>query len=94
MNRDVITRKLAEKMNISLVDSRAYMDMLLEIFIEGLENDEKVTLHGFGRIFVLPQTPRMARNPKTGEEVMIEPRNTIRLKPSKYLIRRINGENK
>lgn len=90
MNRDLITRKLAEKMNLSLVDSRNCMETLLEIISEGLIDDGEVTIYGFGRIFVLPQSPRLARNPKTGKEVMIKPRNTIRLKPSRYLINRIN----
>lgn len=94
MNRDMIIRKLAERTDISLVDSRNYMDTILKILIEGLEEDNEVTLHGFARIFILQQSQRMARNPKTGEDVMIKPRNTIRLKPSKYLIDKINGTKK
>lgn len=75
---------------MSLVDSRVCMDTVLSIVIEGLITDEKVTLHGFGRIFLLPQAPRAVRNPKTGEAVMFKSRDTIRLKPSKKLINKIN----
>lgn len=90
MNRKSIARKLAEKMSMSLVDSRVCVDTVVSIMIEGLLTDGEVTFHGFGRIFLLPQTPRAVRNPKTGEAMMFESRDTIRLKPSKELINKIN----
>ncbi|MBC8620162.1 HU family DNA-binding protein [Parabacteroides faecis] len=90
MNRNLIARKLAEKMSMSLVDSRVCVDTVVSIMVEGLLTDEKVTFHGFGRIFLLSQKPRAVRNPRTGESMMFESRDTIRLKPSKELIDKIN----
>ena len=90
MNRNLVARKLAEKMSMSLVDSRVCVDTVVSIMIEGLLTDEKVTFHGFGRIFLLSHRPRAVRNPQTGESMMFESRDTIRLKPSKELIDKIN----
>ena len=90
MNKTQIIRILAERLDISLVDSRTYLDTLLDIVTEGLITDEKVAIHEFGKIFILPQSRRLARNPRTGETVMLTPRKTIRLKPSETLIYKIN----
>lgn len=94
MNKEQIVRQLAEKMDINLVESRVYLNAVLEIIVEGLVADEKVAIHEFGRIFILSQSQRLARNPKTGEEVMLNPRKTIRLKPCDYLINKINNSQK
>ena len=90
MNKTQIIRILAERLDISLVDSRTYLDTLLDIVTEGLITDEKVAIHEFGKIFILPQSRRQVRNPRTGETVMLTPRKTIRLKPSETLIYKIN----
>lgn len=90
MNKTQIIRMLAERLDISLVDSRTYLDTLLDIVTEGLITDEKVAIHEFGKIFILPQSRRLVRNPRTGETVMLTPRKTIRLKPSETLIYKIN----
>lgn len=90
MNKTQIVKMLAERLDITLVDSRICLDTLLDIVTEGLITDEKVAIHEFGKIFVLPQSQRLVRNPKTGEKVMLTPRKTIRLKPSETLIDKIN----
>lgn len=91
MNKNQIIIKFAEKMDISPAESRIYIDTLLDIILEGLIADEKVSFHEFCKIFVRSQSERIARNPKTGEEVMLIPRKTVRLKPSKHLIDKINN---
>ena len=83
---------LAERLDITLVDSRIYLNTLLDIVVEGVITDEKVGIHEFGKIFILPQSRRLVRNPRTGEKVMLNPRNTIRLKPGEALIEKINKQ--
>ena len=89
MNKTQIVRMLAERLDITLVDSRIYLNTLLDIVVEGV-TDEKVAIHEFGKIFILPQSRRQVRNPRTGEKVMLTPRKTIRLKPCEALIDKIN----
>ena len=84
MNKTQIVRMLAERLDITLVDSRIYLNTLLDIVVEGI--------HEFGKIFILPQSRRQVRNPRTGEKVMLNPRKTIRLKPCEALIEKINKQ--
>ena len=86
MNKTQIVRMLAERLDITLVDSRIYLNTLLDIVVEGVITDEKVGIHEFGKIFILPQSRRLVRNPRTGEKVMFNPLKTIRLKPCEALI--------
>lgn len=90
MNKEQMARKLSEKMDISLVESRTYINTILDIMVEGLETEEYVSIYGFGRIFLQPQLSRLARNPRTGEGGMLIPRNTVRLKPSRDLLDKLN----
>lgn len=92
MNKTQIVRMLAERLDITLVDSRIYLNTLLDIVVEGVITDEKVAIHEFGKIFILPQSRRLVRNPRTGEKVMFTPRKTIRLKPCETLIDKINKQ--
>ena len=55
MNKTQIVRMLAERLDITLVDSRIYLNTLLDIVVEGVITDEKVAIHEFGKIFILPQ---------------------------------------
>ena len=75
MNKTQIVRMLAERLDITLVDSRIYLNTLLDIVVEGVITDEKVGIHEFGKIFILPQSRRLVRNPRTGEKVMLNPRD-------------------
>jgi len=49
-----------------------------------------VKLSSFGSFLVRSKGKRMGRNPKTGEEVPIEPRRVMVFKPSNVLKERIN----
>lgn len=41
MNKTQIVRMLAERLDITLVDSRIYLNTLLDIVVEGVITDEK-----------------------------------------------------
>lgn len=45
MNKTQIVRMLAERLDITLVDSRIYLNTLLDIVVEGVITDEKVGIH-------------------------------------------------
>ena len=48
-------------------------------------------LSSFGSFMVRAKGQRVGRNPKTGDEVPIEPRRVMVFKPSNILKARING---
>ncbi len=58
-----------------------FFDLLKDRLVRG----EDVKLMNFGRFHVRDKTARPGRNPKTGEEVTIEPRRVVTFHPSTKL---------
>ncbi|MCD8243437.1 HU family DNA-binding protein [Parabacteroides distasonis] len=47
-------------------------------------------MKGFGSFVPWQQSERLARNPKTGEEVMITPRVSVKFKAGSDLLKELN----
>ncbi|MBB6309685.1 integration host factor subunit alpha [Xanthobacter tagetidis] len=67
------------------------MELVLREIADCLVRGETVKLSSFGSFVVRDKGERIGRNPKTGEEVPIEPRRVMVFKPSSILKHRING---
>ncbi|OYX69735.1 MAG: integration host factor subunit alpha, partial [Rhizobiales bacterium 32-66-11] len=71
--------------------SAALVELVLSEIADCLAKGETVKLSSFGSFVVRSKGQRIGRNPKTGEEVPIEPRRVMVFKPSSILKNRING---
>lgn len=49
---------------------------------EGLKNDNEAVIYGLGRLKMVDQAARKARNPRTGEVIDVPARKVIRFKAS------------
>lgn len=73
-------------------DCSRYLENLLDIVGDGIESGDGVILQGFGSFSRWEQTARLGRNPRTGEDVPILPRSSVKFKPGKYLLQKLNAE--
>ena len=64
----------------------------LEIVKSTLESGEDVLLSGFGKFSVREKARRMARNPKTGEEAVVNERRVVTFRCSPILRAKMNGK--
>ena len=55
------------------------------------KNEKKIKISGFGNFEVKTRGRRIGRNPKTGEETVIEPRTVVVFRPSQIFKDEING---
>lgn len=78
---------------MSRTESAALVELVLTELADSLARGENVKLSSFGSFIVRQKGERVGRNPKTGEEVPIEPRRVMVFKPSNILKQRINGRN-
>lgn len=92
MNKAELITELAERAGLKKQKAAKVLDAYMEIVTEKMSNNEEVVLIGFGTLVPRPQTSRLARNPKTGEPVMIKPRTTVKFKPGKFLLEAMNGK--
>ncbi len=77
-----MTKKLAGEM----------LEVVLESIKDGVEQDGKVALVGFGAFEKRVRAERKGRNPSTGEEMTIPATNTVAFKASKNLKELVNAQ--
>lgn len=58
-------------------ESYRFVTAFFEVLTEQIVANGEVKVHGFGKFRCLEKRRRMGRNPRTGEEVPIEPRRVV-----------------
>lgn len=95
MTQKTVTRAdLAEAVystvGLSRTESAELVERVLELITDALVTGSNVKLSSFGSFQVRSKNERIGRNPKTGEEVPILPRQVLVFKPSNVLKSKIN----
>jgi integration host factor subunit alpha len=75
---------------LSRTESAQIVETVLDEISDALVRGEDVKLSSFGSFLVRHKNGRMGRNPKTGEEVPIEPRRVLSFRASHVLKDKIN----
>lgn len=74
--------------------SKAEAERKVDLFLTTIENTlaagEELNFIGWGKFEVVERAERVGRNPKTGEEIKIEAKKTVKFKPGKTLVDKIN----
>jgi len=65
-------------------------DVVFDTMKDALSEGEQLKLSGFGTFSVKHKKPRIGRNPRSGEEMMITARRVLSFKPSQILKRAVN----
>jgi len=76
---------VSEKAGVSKAASKRAIDAFFESIENGLKKGDKITFSGFGTFYVVKRNARVARNPKTGKEVMVPAKNVVKFRVSKRL---------
>ena len=85
-----IVDAVAEQIGYTKNRSVNTIETLLELIKRSLESGEDVLVSGFGKICEKEKHERRGRNPATGEDMMLEPRNVVTFSCSSKLRDRIN----
>ena len=93
MNKKTLARKVASKTLLSLKESFQITEILFESIIEELSKGKEVSIVNFGKFTLYKQKPRPVRNPKTGEEMILEEFLSVKFKPSHYIKNKVKKEN-
>ena len=91
--RDDIAESLHIEFGLTKKDCITFVNDILEIIIEGLNDDGYVKIHNFGYFKLKRKKSRIGRNPKTKEVVMISERNVLTFKASKSVLNFLNKKN-
>jgi integration host factor subunit alpha len=91
ITRAELSEAVRRQVGLSRTESAALVEQVLREICGRLEQGETVKLSSFGSFVVRAKGKRVGRNPKSGREVPIPPRNVLVFKPSMILKSRING---
>jgi integration host factor subunit alpha len=91
VTRAQLAEAVYQEVGLSRAESSALVDALLDTIAGSLLEEGTVKISSFGTFMVRQKGRRIGRNPKTGDEVPIEPRRVLVFRASHVLKERING---
>lgn len=71
-------------------DVEKIVTVVFDRIINSLAKGDRVEFRGFGAFSIRKRTPRVAKNPRTGEQVKVEERNIPHFKTGKQLFELLN----
>jgi len=91
VNKSDIIELVSHENNLSLADVEYSIKKIIDYMSENLYQGDRIEIRGFGTFCLHTHKSRIARNPKTGDKIALERRNTVHFKPSKELKSRVNN---
>jgi integration host factor subunit alpha len=82
------------EVGLSRNDSSQLVESVLGYMSDALADGEQVKISSFGTFSVRDKSARVGRNPKTGQEVPINPRRVLTFRPSHLMKERVASGNK
>ncbi|MGI9494459.1 MAG: HU family DNA-binding protein [Mariniblastus sp.] len=89
MTKKEIVRRISEELGLKQTDTKEVVQRTFDAIIEALATEQRVELRNFGVFEVKKRAARKARNPKTGEEVLVPARFVVTFKPGKEMEQRV-----
>ena len=91
MNKVALVEKLSDVMGTTKAEAERALDCVFDSIVSTLKKHEEVSIAGFGKFISKAKPARMARNPKTGEQVKVAASNAPKFTAAKALKDSLNG---
>jgi nucleoid DNA-binding protein len=67
LDKDLLVRALADRCNYTISDTKNFLDNLISLFGECIENDTSIDVRGFGHLYIQILPERKGFKPITGK---------------------------
>ena len=94
LTRMDLSEAVFREVGLSRNDAAQLVESVLTHISDALVRGEQVKISSFGTFSVRDKTARVGRNPKTGEEVPIQPRRVLTFRPSHLMKEQVAEGNK
>jgi nucleoid DNA-binding protein len=85
MTKREIVRSISEKLNLTQQKTKYIVQSVFDCIAETLVEESRIELRNFGVFEVRKRAARKARNPKTGDEVLVKEKHVVVFKSGKAL---------
>jgi|YelNatPaOPRAMG01_1025707.scaffolds.fasta_scaffold85442_2 nucleoid DNA-binding protein len=80
---DIIKAVWNELPDLTVKEAQKVYEATMSLIRDTLAQGDTIEIRNFGKFTVKEKTPRVGRNPRTGEEAVIKERRIVTFKPSK-----------
>ncbi|WP_111734278.1 integration host factor subunit alpha [Roseovarius amoyensis] len=94
LTRMDLSEAVFHEVGLSRNDSAQLVESVLNHISDALVRGEQVKISSFGTFSVREKSARVGRNPKTGQEVPIQPRRVLTFRPSHLMKDRVAAGNR
>lgn len=92
MNKTEFIKRMSERMCISPKEISCFLHAFNEELVNVFQEDDRLIMQGFGSYYLYKRTERKGHNPKTGEKCMIPSKMSIKFRPGKNLLGKLNQD--
>lgn len=92
INKKDLIKKLAKNTFLSQKEASMIFEELIDIMIAEFSSGEDISIVGFGKFYLYEHAPRPVRNPKTQEQMILDPYKSLKFKPSSNIKRLLKEE--
>ena len=85
MNKQGLVEMVQGKLGGTKVQAEEIVDGVFDTIVSTMKKGDEVSIAGFGIFSVKGRAARMARNPKTGEQVKVAAKKVPKFRPAKGL---------
>ena len=89
MTKKDIVKSIAEQLDLPQLRTRDLVQRTFDALIDALVREGRVELRNFGVFQIKRREARMARNPRTGEQVPVLAKSVVIFKPGKEMEARV-----
>ena len=89
MTKKDIVRTISEEVGLTQQQTKKIVQRTFDSIIDALVKDGRIELRNFGVFEVKPRAARRARNPRTGDEVIVPEKHVVTFKPGKHMEARV-----
>lgn len=89
MTKKEIVRSISEEMQLTQLKTKEIVQRTFDAIVDALATDGRIELRNFGVFEVKKRAARWARNPRTGEKVLVPEKSVVTFKPGKEMEARV-----
>ena len=89
MTKKEIVKTISEEIGLTQLKTKKIVQKTFDAIVEALVSEGRIELRNFGVFEVKPRAARKARNPRTGDKVVVPAKNVVTFKPGKEMEERV-----